>query len=166
MLCFSKKKNVGHNRDVLYVAFATDPFIAYDQFLTRNLILNETECLLDRPSLAVNHWFACAFVAGLPEQVRQLLLSLKWMHWMSTNCKSKPEPYWRMRLAMKPEQWSTNLTSAIDVMVLITWLEIVLSQWVGQSGSHMLLSLWQIGLYIVEMYRIHQIFKNLVTSEN
>lgn len=37
-----EKKNVAHNRDVLYVDFATDSFIAYDQFVTRNLILNET----------------------------------------------------------------------------------------------------------------------------
>lgn len=41
---FSKEdiKYAGRIRDVLYVAFAIDPFIVYDQFLARRLNSNES----------------------------------------------------------------------------------------------------------------------------
>ena len=75
------KQNVGEITKALRTAFAVDSFTAYDQFVTRRLQPGETVdvFLVELRRLAVlfgglsDKMFAFAFVAGLPDTVKQLL---------------------------------------------------------------------------------------------
>ncbi|KRZ96901.1 hypothetical protein T08_14245 [Trichinella sp. T8] len=68
-------------KEALLAAFAADPFVAYDQFVSRKLGPDESPdvFLAELRRLATlfggvsEKALACAFVAGLPENVRQLL---------------------------------------------------------------------------------------------
>ena len=62
------------------MAFAADPFVAFDTFVSRRLRPGETvdEYLGDQQDLArlieentSDRWFSCAFVSGLPGPVRR-----------------------------------------------------------------------------------------------
>lgn len=93
-LSMKERKNVCHTKDALYVAFATDPFVAYKQFVTRclNSIKSVDVYLADRHRLSTLYSrvfdcrLACVFVAGLPVSSGGCFaLHLKWLHWMSTS---------------------------------------------------------------------------------
>lgn len=68
-------------KDALKTAFAVDPFVAYEQFVSRKLLPGELPdvFLAELRRLAPlfggmsDKGLACAFVSGLPEGVRQLL---------------------------------------------------------------------------------------------
>lgn len=75
----SSRRSLTAVRDALYEAFALDQYAAYDAFSTRRLRLGESAdvFLADLRRLAVlfggipDRALACAFVAGLPEEVRR-----------------------------------------------------------------------------------------------
>ena len=75
------KLNVGKITKALRTAFAVDSFTAYEQFVRRRLQPGETVdvFLAELRRLAVpfgglsDKMLACAFVAGLPDTVKQLL---------------------------------------------------------------------------------------------
>ena len=75
------KLNVGKITKALRTAFAVDSFTAYEQFMRRRLQPGETVdvFLAELRRLAVpfsglsDKMLACAFVAGLPDTVKQLL---------------------------------------------------------------------------------------------
>uniref|UniRef100_A0A5S6Q5R6 CCHC-type domain-containing protein n=1 Tax=Trichuris muris TaxID=70415 RepID=A0A5S6Q5R6_TRIMR len=75
------RKSFKKVREVLLAAFAVDPFVAYEQFVTRRLGVNEQPDVFLAELRRLASLFggvsekalACAFVAGLPESVRQLL---------------------------------------------------------------------------------------------
>ncbi|KFD69462.1 hypothetical protein M514_18334 [Trichuris suis] len=77
----------------LLAAFAVDPFVAYEQFNERNLRANELPdvFLADLRRLASifggvpEKALACAFVSGLPDNVRQLLRASARMEDLSLN---------------------------------------------------------------------------------
>lgn len=89
-----ERKDVGHIRDTLYVAFATDPFVAYNLFVDRCLNSNKSVdvYLADLRRLSTlyrgvfDHGIACTFVTGLPDTSGScFVLPFEWMHWMSTS---------------------------------------------------------------------------------
>ena len=66
----------------LFVAFAPDPFVVFDKFISHHLYSGETvdEYLGDLQNLVClvvrglsNQWLICVFVSGLPSHVRQQL---------------------------------------------------------------------------------------------
>lgn len=75
------RKKFSRVRDALVEAFAVDPFLAYEQFTARKLRSGESPdvFLAELKRLAslfggmTDKGLSCAFVAGLPEGVRQLL---------------------------------------------------------------------------------------------
>ena len=75
------KRDSGKITKALRTAFAVDSFTAYEQFVGRRLQPGETVnvCLAELRRLAVpfgglsDKMLACAFVAGLPDTVKQLL---------------------------------------------------------------------------------------------
>ncbi|KFD58958.1 hypothetical protein M513_00121 [Trichuris suis] len=75
------RKSVEKVKQALLSAFAGDPFVAYDQFVSRrlgstespDLFLAELRRLASLCDIVSEKALACAFVAGLPEGVRQLL---------------------------------------------------------------------------------------------
>lgn len=75
------KKNVAKIKAALKAAFAHDPFVAYDRFINRKLLPFESADVylaeLRRHSSLFggisDTGLGCAFVAGLPEDVRQIL---------------------------------------------------------------------------------------------
>jgi len=75
------KKDFGKIKQALYTAFAADSFVAYEQFIARKLQPGETVdvFLAELRKLATflcglpDIVLSCAFVAGLPDAVRQLL---------------------------------------------------------------------------------------------
>uniref|UniRef100_A0A5S6QI30 CCHC-type domain-containing protein n=1 Tax=Trichuris muris TaxID=70415 RepID=A0A5S6QI30_TRIMR len=75
------RKSVEKVKQALLSAFAVDPFVAYDQFVSRRLgdtespdvFLAELRRLASLCDIASEKTLACAFVAGLPEGIRQLL---------------------------------------------------------------------------------------------
>jgi len=76
-----EKTDFGKIKQALYTAFAADSFLAYEQFISRKLQPGETVdvFLAELRKLAAplgdlpDKVFCCAFVAGLPNTVRQLL---------------------------------------------------------------------------------------------
>ena len=69
-------------KQALLVAFAQDPFVAFDTFVSRRLRPRETvdEYLVDLQDLTrlidentSDRWLSCAFVSGLPGPVRRQL---------------------------------------------------------------------------------------------
>ena len=77
----SDKKNVEKIKAALKAAFAHDPFVAYDRFVGRKLLPSESADVYLAELRRLSSLFggisdtglACAFVAGLPEDVRQIL---------------------------------------------------------------------------------------------
>lgn len=77
----SDRKSAKKVKEELLAAFAVDPYVAYDQFINRRLCTGESPdvYLADLRRLATlfggvpDKALTCAFVAGLPEEVRQLL---------------------------------------------------------------------------------------------
>lgn len=77
----SKKKEIKAIKDALYAAFATDKFAAYELFMARRLKSDEVVDVYLTDLRRLSSLFggvsdtalSCAFVAGLPETVRQLL---------------------------------------------------------------------------------------------
>ncbi|CDW55796.1 zf-CCHC domain containing protein [Trichuris trichiura] len=75
------RKNVEKVKQTLLSAFAADPFVAYHQFVSRRLgstespdvFLAELRRLASLCDIASEKTLAYAFVAGLPEGVRELL---------------------------------------------------------------------------------------------
>ena len=75
------RKKTTEIKNALLAAFAVDPFVAYEQFVGRKLQAGESPdvFLADLRRLAslfggiTDKGLSCAFVAGLPESVRQLL---------------------------------------------------------------------------------------------
>lgn len=80
-LAESDRKSAEKVKTALLAAFAADPYVAYDQFINRRLRAGESPdvYLADLRRLAslfgglTDKALACAFVAGLPEEIRQLL---------------------------------------------------------------------------------------------
>ncbi|KRZ59047.1 hypothetical protein T02_3184 [Trichinella nativa] len=76
-----ERSSIDKVKEALLAAFATDPFVAYDQFVSRKLGPDESPdvFLAELRRLATlfggvsEKALACAFVAGLPENVRQQL---------------------------------------------------------------------------------------------
>ncbi|XP_003370059.1 conserved hypothetical protein [Trichinella spiralis] len=76
-----ERSSVDKVKEALLAAFAANPFVAYDQFVSRKLGPDESPdvFLAELKRLATlfggvsEKALACAFVAGLPENVRQLL---------------------------------------------------------------------------------------------
>ena len=76
-----KRKKLNEVKTALVAAFAVDPYMAYEQFVSRRLRSGESPdvFLAELRRLAslfggmTDQGLACAFVAGLPESVRQLL---------------------------------------------------------------------------------------------
>ncbi|KRY84774.1 hypothetical protein T4D_6902 [Trichinella pseudospiralis] len=76
-----ERSSIDKVKEALLAAFAADPFVAYDQFVSRKPGPDESPdvFLAELRSLAAlfggisEKALACAFVAGLPENVRQLL---------------------------------------------------------------------------------------------
>ncbi|KRY06917.1 Pol polyprotein, partial [Trichinella patagoniensis] len=76
-----ERSNIDKVKEALLAAFAADPFVAYDQFISRKLGPDESPdvFLAELRRLATlfggvsEKALACAFVAGLPENVRQQL---------------------------------------------------------------------------------------------
>ncbi|KRY07334.1 Pol polyprotein, partial [Trichinella patagoniensis] len=76
-----ERSSIDKVKEALLAAFAADPFVAYDQFVSRRLGPDESPdvFLAELRRLATlfggvsEKALACAFVAGLPENVRQLL---------------------------------------------------------------------------------------------
>lgn len=68
-------------KKALLATFAADPHVAYDQFVSRRLCAGESPdvYLAELQRLATlfgglnDRALACAFVSGLPEEIRQLL---------------------------------------------------------------------------------------------
>ena len=75
------QKSTKKIKEALLAAFAVDPFIAYEQFIGRKLQSGESPDVYLAELRRLSSLFggmndkalACAFVAGLPEDVRQLL---------------------------------------------------------------------------------------------
>lgn len=75
------RKSTDKVKESLLAAFAADPYVAYEQFVSRNLCSGEMPCVylaeLRRLAFLIcgvsNKVLVCAFVAWLPEDVRQLL---------------------------------------------------------------------------------------------
>ena len=76
------KKDADRIKRVLKKVFGTDPFVAYNQFVGRTLRSGEKpeEFVADLQRLAravgrepPMEWISCAFVAGLPQRVQELL---------------------------------------------------------------------------------------------
>ncbi|KRY78041.1 hypothetical protein T4A_12352 [Trichinella pseudospiralis] len=76
-----ERSSIDKFKEALLAAFPADPFVAYDQFVSRKLGPDESPdvFLAELRRLATlfggisEKALACAFVAGLPENVRQLL---------------------------------------------------------------------------------------------
>ena len=77
-----QREDLSQVKQALLAAFAPDPFVAFDKFVSRRLRPGETvdEYLGDLQDLArlieekpSDRWLSCAFVSGLPGQVRQQL---------------------------------------------------------------------------------------------
>ncbi|XP_064106974.1 uncharacterized protein LOC135215948 [Macrobrachium nipponense] len=75
------RKKVDKVKEALLAAFAVDPYVAYEQFVSRKLHSGEAPDVYLAELRRLGSLFggisekalACAFVAGLPERVRQLL---------------------------------------------------------------------------------------------
>ncbi|KRZ11570.1 hypothetical protein T4B_2566 [Trichinella pseudospiralis] len=71
------RSSIDKVKEALLAAFPADPFVAYDQFVSRKLGPNEFLAELRRLATLFGgvseKALACAFVADLPENVRQLL---------------------------------------------------------------------------------------------
>ncbi|KAK8397100.1 hypothetical protein O3P69_004638 [Scylla paramamosain] len=80
-LAESDRKSAEKVKKALLATFAADPYLAYDQFVNRRLRAGESPdvYLAELRRLATvfggmnEKTLACAFVSGLPEEVRQLL---------------------------------------------------------------------------------------------
>ena len=80
-LAEADRKKAEKIKEALLAAFAVDPLVAYEQFVGRKLQAGESPDVfladLRRPASLFggmsDKGLACAFVAGLPESVRQLL---------------------------------------------------------------------------------------------
>ncbi|KRX18806.1 hypothetical protein T07_14675 [Trichinella nelsoni] len=80
-LCADESSSVDNVKEALLDAFVTDSFVAYDQFVSRKLgpdessdvLLAELRRLATLISVVSEKALACAFVAGLPQHVRQLV---------------------------------------------------------------------------------------------
>ena len=77
-LTCDQRKDLQKVKQALLMAFAPDPFVAFDTFVSRHLQPEETvdEYLGDLQDLArlientSDQWLSCAFVSGLPSLVR------------------------------------------------------------------------------------------------
>ena len=77
----SDRKSAEKVKKALLAAFAADPYVAYDQFVSRKLRPGESPdvYMAELRRLATlfggmnDKALACAFVSGLPEEIRQLL---------------------------------------------------------------------------------------------
>ena len=76
------RKKLSEVKKALVSAFAVDPFLTYEQFMARKLLRNgeapdiylaDLRCLASLFGGMTNKGFSCAFVAGQPENVCQLL---------------------------------------------------------------------------------------------
>ncbi|XP_066963421.1 uncharacterized protein [Macrobrachium rosenbergii] len=75
------RKEVDKVKEAVLAAFAVDPYVAYEQFVSRKLHSGEAPDVYLAELRRLGSLFggisekalACAFVAGLPERVRQLL---------------------------------------------------------------------------------------------
>ena len=81
-LTCDQREDLQQVKQALLVAFAPDPFVAFDTFVSRRLHSGETvdEYLGDLLDLArlieentSDRWLSCAFVSGLPGPVRRQL---------------------------------------------------------------------------------------------
>ena len=79
-LTSDQREDLQQVKQALLVAFAPDPFVAFDTFVSRRLRPRETvdEYLGDLQDLArlieentSDQWLSCAFVSGLPGPVRR-----------------------------------------------------------------------------------------------
>ncbi|KRZ93282.1 hypothetical protein T08_7336 [Trichinella sp. T8] len=76
-----ERSSIDKVKEALLAAFAADPFVAYDQFVSRkpgpdespDVFLAELRRLATLFGGVSEKALACAFVAGLPENIRQLL---------------------------------------------------------------------------------------------
>ena len=91
-LAETDKENFNRIKEALLKAFAVDAFVAYEQFVTRKLKYEEAVDVylaeLRRLSILIgglpDRAIACAFVAGLPEEVRRMLRSSSRMDDLTT----------------------------------------------------------------------------------
>ena len=91
-LTHDKKEDLQQVKLALLVAFAPNPFVAFDTFVSCRLHPRETvdEYLGDLQDLAYlikenisDRWFSCAFMSGLPSPVRQQLCGSSRMEHMT-----------------------------------------------------------------------------------
>ena len=91
-LAETDKENFNRIKEALLKAFAIDAFVAYKQFVTRKLKHGEAVdvCLAEQRRLSIligglpDRAIACAFVAALPEEVRQMRRSSSRMDDLTT----------------------------------------------------------------------------------
>ena len=91
-LTCDQREDLQQVKQALLVAFAPDPFVVFDTFVSRRLHPWETmdEHLGDLQDLArlieentSDRWLSCAFVSGLPGSVRQQLHGSSRMEYMT-----------------------------------------------------------------------------------